>query len=406
MTATQALLLAGQSADTQQAVLNKLHQHSALLATNKKGEPFTPRKPAGDWSLYVSVSDLQDYIRNAVYRIKEAPFQLAADGKPGGPCLDCPHLTKNQETLFAELSEESLCTNRACWGENVVFHVKAVAAKGGMVTFPSYEKKPDPGSPVTPISAAKVQELWGDQKKKKCPHTVQAVSWPSGDTRLVCSDPSCEIHKTDNHGNPVDTKTKNRERTQRQIVKAAKQASRDMSDEIASNISDSPPPGFLKAITIVCCEVVGTDVAKLVHPTIKGAPKVGKSDWSTRPSAQIAKHVKAQEEFGPQQALEILGRLLLTGSQQRYSASQSKLVSPELRSAANSIGIDVKGIERKAWQAHKPKPPGRPRKKAQAAPKKKATKTVAKNPRKAQAAKKLAKKAKAAPARKARKATK
>lgn len=391
MTLSQALMVAGQPLTMQQQVL-KNPMHSRAFET-KAGALIH------DWTVGISVQDLYHRFVNQAHPLDGAPWDVNDDNTPGGACLTCPKLAtaEKPDTLFAELSQEPICTDPECWQRNKLTYIEQVTTRE-KDPLPLYKpehqyipktpgKQPKP--PVKPTTKPPSnRQIYSHEKR--CPDAVNVLTWPNGDNLTFCGHPkTCKVH-----GNPVGTGSSGpseSERQQRRLSKAYKAAWPKVVDQLADHLPDLPNKTFLTLMVDRLIDVAGWDACEFAAKAY-GYKKPEKNAMGPHPGETIRKKLKNPK---PQDVWSLACRLFAP-EPNAFVRDPNRMIPKELRAAAIAYGVPVPQIEAEAWDAVKPKATGRPRKaakkKAPAAGKKKAAKKTSKAPAAAAPARKAAKK--------------
>lgn len=184
-------------------------------------------------------------------RLNEAPFdktdaELLANA---GSCLDCVKRTGYNRLLFEEIQEDS-CTDGECYRSKIDRHVALeLAAKPDLIQIStSWGSKAADGAIARSAYVEIVKRPRGRKKAddpawQRCEHAKSAIVTEGvgrGFARLVCAEPSCEIHHLSKRS--LDDDTRKRCESLRSEAKRRKQELADRSKLLDSILAKVAAP--------------------------------------------------------------------------------------------------------------------------------------------------------------------
>jgi ParB family chromosome partitioning protein len=198
----------------------------------------------------VTVRQLRQWIEREIHLdLKNAPFDTEdANLLPAaGACSTCPKRTGNNQLLFPEIKNRSLCTDPACHQAKIQAFVQlrvGPLAKEGKKPVQISE------SPSWQVLSRAPNTLYEGQYRRveregECPHTQVAVvvdGRKAGTVMHVCTDEKCKTHRQFSH-----YEISPREKEQRRKLALAVRVQKGARSRILQAVRDKLPPALARA---------------------------------------------------------------------------------------------------------------------------------------------------------------
>lgn len=180
--------------------------HAILIARLSREEQKEVLEPdngliwSEDWidgnATVTSVRVLARRIREELYLdLAKAPWKQN-DTKllpAAGPCTSCPQRSGANPTLFAEISEKNICTDRKCYNQKLDAFMNRSLEDGGLIKVSSEYSNTKPAEGVLSRREYKEVHFKGD-RCKRVQKAIVAEGSGRGRTVEVCTDKSCKKH--------------------------------------------------------------------------------------------------------------------------------------------------------------------------------------------------------------------
>lgn len=176
----------------------------------------------------ISVRALAREIRNDLYLdLAKAPWKQN-DTKlvpAAGACAACPKRSGANPSLFSDIKEKNICTDRKCYNLKLEAFIAREMKDGGLVQISTeYSAKPKTAGVIVPNQYMEIQS-----KEGRCKFTQKAIvvqGHGRGTTRDVCTDKTCKKHhpSPSSSGSGYDYKAEEARRQKKRAAEAERRA--------------------------------------------------------------------------------------------------------------------------------------------------------------------------------------
>ncbi len=175
----------------------------------------------------ISVRSLaQEIHRNLYLDLAKAPWKQN-DTKllpAAGACIACPKRSGANPSLFSDITEKNICTDRGCFNQKMEAFLNRAAHEGGLIQIST---EYGAAKPKTAGVIARGQFREVETKADRCKFTQKAIvvaGYDRGETMDVCTDKTCKKHHStvSSSGSSYDYKAAEAKRNKKRREEAAR----------------------------------------------------------------------------------------------------------------------------------------------------------------------------------------
>ena len=319
-----------------------------------------------------SVRDFSDSLKTNLYLdLNRAAFdKKQVDLTKAGPCTTCPKRSGANPSLFDDIEAKNICTDRKCFGTKMSAHMRAVKAahpEAVQVTT-RYVSKPKDGVVSLNQGSTEVKKASG-----RCKDTVEGIL-ADGDRKgrviQVCPNRECKKHNRHSHHSHQESDASRKEQERYAIERLA---TRQSEIELYKAIKNSSGTDLPIEMWRILAESFSDDLQEEVVEAWGFGPNTGEQGESyAAVMDDLDKFLKDATHS------ELVAFTLACSITYNYQSRDKAM-----KIAAESVGLDLKAVEKAAKKAIRAERRQKEREKAKAAvakktPKEKPVQTSAK----------------------------